>query len=108
VVAVEDCMVIFPSSAVSEVVAFLTRVVELATGPVGSSPPAVLDAVHDELIALDKRPDSIFDVLAGQVADAVDAVTSIIPHLPRDERERLSEEIAPRLLGLLDLMGAKP
>jgi hypothetical protein len=117
--AVEDLLLLVdgndPTAApardnyLAEVTDLLTTVVRTAVATSGIGPGFVLGAVHRRLAALVTSPVPASEQLTTELCDLVTALEHLLPTLAADERDRLADELAPRLRSVLaSLAGTGP
>lgn len=87
------CLVVEHRLPFDDAVALLERVVTEATGPLGASPDAVIDAVYDELMRLYTRPETVRDAF-GRIRDTL---RDIIHALDRMSEEEIAAALPPNI-----------
>ncbi|MGI8336117.1 hypothetical protein ACRYCC_39765 [Actinomadura scrupuli] len=100
--AVQDLCLILPGTvAPDRAASFLRSVAEAALGPLGGSPSAVLNTVHEALMDLGfRRSPSYLDELLERSVESLDEIGYLLPRLSGPDRRRIVAVLSPQLAEL--------
>ncbi|MEO3788431.1 hypothetical protein ABGB12_34310 [Actinocorallia sp. B10E7] len=78
------CLVVEHHLPFDDAVALLERVITEATGPLGISPDAVVDAVYDELMRPYSRPETVRDAF-GRIRSSLRDIVHVLDRMSEEE-----------------------